>query len=632
VKHECLPLQVLDVYIVIGGELVFGRHDYVSAPVFDDSAHDVLDFADLGRKRERKVYRTVDDFVVESAEAVALDEYFNVFGVLRIVADDFRRSTVQVDRLYTADIQSFILFVFQAFYFFRDRVYFRHEFFEFVIQQLACGRKLEVPGVSFEQRQTELVLQEGDLLAERRLRDVQHIGCFREVQVFCCCEEVFYSCEVQCAHILFLTWAAPTTRIHIYVYKYIYHTHIVPHFRRKYNYRLRKYNHWRRFVLKERAFIAPGRVEIGGNHTDHQRGRVIAAAVDLNIRCTAAANGTDIIRICSAGFDDAGVDLADLNPHESEKGSPAALVRGIGAWFRDNGHDVGGFDCKVSSDLPAGIGLSSSAAFEVLIGNVFRELFDADVSDLGIALAGQYAENVYFGKPSGLMDQAVSAFGGLMMIDFQNPAMPAIDRIDAGFDDYAICIVNVGSSHDDLTDDYAAIPMEMRAVAAAFGEKDLRSVNQDEFFASIGRLRGIGDRAVLRAIHFFTENERVVQQAVALGNGDVATFLRLVAESGRSSLALLQNVYCNDRPQDQGLTLALALCERLLQGNGAFRVHGGGFAGSVLAFVPIARMESFEAGMSDVFGSGCCRFVSVCAEGGREQQRRDERMVDYGQK
>ena len=371
--------------------------------------------------------------------------------------------------------------------------------------------------------------------------------------------------------------------------------------------------------MRERLFRAPGRAEIAGNHTDHQRGCVLAAAIGLETKCTASPNGTNVVHLSSEGFCVTDVDLSDLAPRECEKGKTAALVRGIAAWFRNRGYDVGGFDGSVSSEVPVGIGLSSSASFEVLIGNVLKGLFDLDVSSTDIALAGQFAENEYFGKPCGLMDQIASATGGLLLIDFQNPHSPAITPISAGFYGYALCVVAAGGSHADLTADYAAIPTEMKAVARCFGKDDLCSVDPGEFFASIAEIRNnTGDRALLRAMHFFEENERVRQLAAVAELGDTPEFLRLVNESGNSSRIYLQNIYNTATPTRQPLALTLALCERILNGEGAFRVHGGGFEGSVLAFVPSRLRESFEQQMSDVFGRGCCHFLAINPMGGRE--------------
>ena len=389
--------------------------------------------------------------------------------------------------------------------------------------------------------------------------------------------------------------------------------------------------------MVERVFYAPGRVEIGGNHTDHQHGRVLAAAVDLGISCRASVNGSNIINISSDGFGNITVDITDLAPRHDDMGTTAALVRGVAAWFRSHGYPIGGFTGHVTSNLPVGIGLSSSAAFEVLVGSVIRGLFNAEASDLEVALAGQYAENLYFGKPSGLMDQVASSCGGLDMIDFLDPENPVLTPVNARFAGHRMCIVSTGGSHVDLTDDYGAIPLEMRTVAASFGKEFLRDVDPDEFFASLGDLRSLGglrnlggprglrglrglsDRAVLRAIHFFGENERVARQAEALKIGDLTEFFRLIAESGRSSLAYLQNIYSPTHPEKQALTLALALCDRVLRGNGAYRVHGGGFQGTVLAFVPEGMVKDFEGQMLAVFGEGCCYFLDINQKGVREE-------------
>ena len=370
--------------------------------------------------------------------------------------------------------------------------------------------------------------------------------------------------------------------------------------------------------MKTRYFSAPGRVEIGGNHTDHQRGRVLAAAIDLEAAAAVKANGSNIVRMTSAGFGPLEIDLSDLHAHAGEKGKPEALVRGVAAWFRDNGYPVGGFDAEASSAVPVGEGLSSSAAFEVLTGNIFSGLFGAGLSPAEIAMAGQFAENMYFGKPCGLMDQTASSYGGLNLIDFRDFQKPLVTPVDAEITGYDLCVAATGGSHADLTSDYTACAEEMGAVAAYFGKKYLSEVDADEFFSSAGRLRHLGDRAILRAIHFFGENGRVLKQTDALERGDTGAFLELVVESGRSSLAYLQNVYRPSDPGSQGLTLGLALSEKTLGGAGAWRVHGGGFAGSVLAFVPYDLKNEYSFTMSAVFGEGCCRFLSIRDEGGGE--------------
>ena len=363
--------------------------------------------------------------------------------------------------------------------------------------------------------------------------------------------------------------------------------------------------------MNTKFFSAPGRVEIGGNHTDHQRGPVLTAAIDLETTCTAAPNGTDTINISSDGFGTIIVGLNDLCVRESEKGTGASLVRGVAAWLKNNGHEISGFDATVSSNIPVGKGLSSSAAFEVVIGKVLAGLFGLDVSPLDIALAGLYAENVYFGKPCGLMDQAASSFGGCMMIDFFDPLNPVITPVRADLPGYSMCLVAADDSHADMTSDYAAIMAEMKSVAAHFGKDYLRDVPPDEFYSSLKELRRLGDRPVLRAIHFFGECERVEAQFAALQKGDTAAFLKQMTESGRSSLACLQNIYSPANLHQQGLTLALALAERALGDEGAYRVHGGGFAGTILAVVPDALKAKFTEQLSAVFGEGCCRFLAI---------------------
>jgi galactokinase len=354
-------------------------------------------------------------------------------------------------------------------------------------------------------------------------------------------------------------------------------------------------------------------VEIGGNHTDHQRGHVLAAAVELEISAAVKPNGLNVVR-----FQDTSVDINALDVRDGEKETSAALIRGVAAWFSKHGHAVGGFDAEITSTVPVGAGLSSSAAFEVLIGNIFKSLFGADVSQIDIARAGQFAENVYFGKPCGLMDQTASSFGGINVIDFENLKTPIVTPVQVELSGYSMCIVDTGGSHADLTPDYAACPAEMKSVAAHFGKESLREVSTDEFYGSIKSLRHLGDRAILRAIHFFGDDERVLKQAAALESGDTKTFFELVIQSGRSSLAYLQNIYSPSAPEQQGLTLALALSEKILEGKGAWRVHGGGFAGAILAFVPDGLKERYSRKLSEVFGEASCHFLKIRKEGGGE--------------
>ena len=367
-----------------------------------------------------------------------------------------------------------------------------------------------------------------------------------------------------------------------------------------------------------RYFAAPGRVEVGGNHTDHQHGRVLAAAVELVVTATVTSNEINIVRFHNDLYGTHEVELDALEIHPEEKGTSAALVRGVAAWFANKGYPIGGFDAEISSTVPVGAGLSSSAAFEVLIGNIFKGLYGADISCSELAQAGQFAENVYFGKPCGLMDQTASSFGGLNIIDFKNPQAPVVIPVRTDFSRYCLCVVNTGGSHADLTSDYAAIPAEMKAVANYFGKEYLRELPEDEFYASIGSLRHLGDRAILRAIHYYGDNGRVVKQAAALTHGDMNAFLQLVIDSGRSSLAFLQNVFSPLAPQEQGLAIALALSETILAGKGAWRVHGGGFAGTILAFVPDDLKVKYSSQMRAVFGEDCCHFLNIRKEGGGE--------------
>jgi len=312
------------------------------------------------------------------------------------------------------------------------------------------------------------------------------------------------------------------------------------------------------------------------------------------------------------------IDLDFLDVRNEEKGTSAALVRGVAAWFKERGHKTDGFNATVTSTIPVGSGLSSSAAFEVLIGNVFKGLFGAELSPLDIAIAGRFAENFYFGKPCGLMDQAASSFGGLSMIDFRDPLNTVVEPIDIDLSGYALCVVTTGGDHADLTPEYAAIPNEMRTVANHFRVEYLREVPPDAFYSGIGEMRHLSCRALLRAIHFFEDHERVAKQAAALERGDISAFLDLVNESGRSSLAYLQNVFSSSDPHNQELTLALALSEKILAGKGAWRVHGGGFAGTILAFVPGELKDEYSSKMSAVFGDDCCLFLNVRKEGGME--------------
>ena len=374
----------------------------------------------------------------------------------------------------------------------------------------------------------------------------------------------------------------------------------------------------------ERYFSAPGRTEIGGNHTDHQRGRVLAAAVNLDTRAAVRVNGTDTVRILSKGYPLCTVSLNTLVPQENEINTTPALVRGVCARFAELGCKVEGFDAYCESTVLPGSGLSSSAAFEVLIGTIVNHLFfGGRVSQPEIAQIGQYAENVFFGKPCGLMDQTASAVGNLVTIDFFDKDHPVIEPVDFDFSacGHALCIIDSQASHADLTDEYAAIPGELKQICAYFGKEVLTQISEADFFAAIPALRKIcPDRAVLRAIHFYQENARVPQQVEALRRGDFAAFLKLVKQSGYSSYMYLQNVIPAGYVEHQDVAVSLALCEHYLRGKGAYRVHGGGFAGTVQAFVPFELLDSFRAGIDAVLGQGACHVLSIRPQGGVEME------------
>ena len=376
-----------------------------------------------------------------------------------------------------------------------------------------------------------------------------------------------------------------------------------------------------------RYFSAPGRTEIGGNHTDHQRGRVLAGAVNLDTVAAVRPNGTSVIRILSEGYPQCEVDISDLIPKADEINTTMALIRGVAARFTQLGCQVEGFDAYVTSTVLPGSGLSSSAAYEVLIGTILNHMFfEGKVSQPEIAMIGQYAENVYFGKPCGLMDQMASAVGSMVTIDFFDKDNPVIEKVD--FDiaacGHALCIIDSRASHADLTDEYAAITIELKNICGFFGKDVLTQIPEADFVAAIPALREkFGDRAVLRAYHFYKENARVPQQVAALKNGDFDTFLRLVKESGYSSYMYLQNVIPAGYREHQDVALSLSLCEMYLGGRGAYRVHGGGFAGTVQAFVPVDILEDFRKGIDAVLGEGACHVLSIRPHGGVEAYKID---------
>ena len=368
-------------------------------------------------------------------------------------------------------------------------------------------------------------------------------------------------------------------------------------------------------------YSVAGRSELSGNHTDHNYGCVVAASIDLDIIAVASKRDDNVIAIKSEGFPEDVVDFASYNaPVESKFGSSASIIAGMVQGFLKDGYAVGGFDAYTTSNVLKGSGLSSSAAFEDMVGNILSHMYnDGKVDNVEIAKLAQYAENVFFGKPCGLMDQVACAVGGIVAIDFKDPKAPVINKVDFDISaaGYNLCIVNTGGNHADLTDDYASVPAEMKSVAAYFGKSVLREVDEDEFFASIAALReSVGDRAVLRALHFFGENKRVAAQRAALDASDLDAYFVEVLASGKSSFCYLQNVYTTKNLKEQGLSLALCLADGYLAGKkAAYRVHGGGFAGTIQAYVPMEDVDGFRALMDGVFGEGKCIVLRIRPEG-----------------
>ena len=369
-----------------------------------------------------------------------------------------------------------------------------------------------------------------------------------------------------------------------------------------------------------KLFSAPGRTEVGGNHTDHQHRCVLAGSVNLDVIAVVSENNDNIVRIKSEGFPMDEIDLNSLSPVDSEVGKAASLIRGMCGIMKDMGYTVSGFDAYTTSNVLKGSGLSSSAAFEVLIGVIISNMFNGGKADaVTIAKIAQKAENIYFGKPCGLMDQMASSVGGFTTIDFKDTENPVIKKVDFSISDqgYALCIVNTGGNHADLTQDYADITVGDKKVSEFFGKNYLREVEESDFFANIKDLREkCGDRAVLCALHFFADNKRAQDEGKALAEGDFNKFLTLINESGNSSFKYLQNVYSNRFPNEQGLSLALALTERFLGGKGACRVHGGGFAGTIQAFVPMDILDEYKNMIESVFGEGNCYILNIRPIGG----------------
>ncbi len=363
------------------------------------------------------------------------------------------------------------------------------------------------------------------------------------------------------------------------------------------------------------VFSVSGRSEICGNHTDHNRGEVLAASIDLDVIAIAKKTDSGVIRIKSEGFDECVVDIGSLEPTESDKGSGTAIIRGVCDGFLRRGHKICAFDCYTTSDVRGGSGLSSSAAFEDTVGTILNYFVnDGKIGVVELSQISQYAENAHFGKPCGLMDQIACASGGFVHIDFKDLASPACKKIDFDIEKsgYALCIVWTGGNHADLTDDYASVPAEMKKVASFFGKDALRDVSRKELLENIPALRTFaGDRAILRALHFSAENERVEKMRVFLEKGDADGFLSVVRESGRSSAELLQNYFSTKAPEEQGVTLAYAVANEILGGEGAVRVHGGGFAGTIQAFVPKTKLDVFIEEMEKSFGKGCVTALRV---------------------
>lgn len=372
-----------------------------------------------------------------------------------------------------------------------------------------------------------------------------------------------------------------------------------------------------------RLFSAPGRTEIGGNHTDHQHGCVLAASLNLDVIGAVALNGRDEIRIKSKGYPMDIIRLDELEPSESEYDRASALIRGVVSKIKDMGYTIKGFDAYTVSSVLKGSGMSSSAAFEVLVGTIINGLFcNEEIDAVQIAQIAQYAENVYFGKPCGLMDQMASSVGAVVAIDFADTEKPVVNKVEYDFtkSGYSLCIIDSGADHADLTNEYAAITVEMRMVANYFGKDFLREVDPKEFSDKLAEVRAAvkNDRAILRAIHYFNDNIRAQEEVEALKEDDFERFLDIVKKSGRSSFMYLQNVYASSMPEQQAVSLTLALCDEILGDAGASRVHGGGFAGTVQAFVPNESVKEFKEKIEAVLGEGMCHILSIRPVGGIE--------------
>ena len=370
----------------------------------------------------------------------------------------------------------------------------------------------------------------------------------------------------------------------------------------------------------EAVFSAPGRTEVGGNHTDHQHGEVLAASINKDAIAMTAIRDDNKVNILAEGFGMTNIEISDLELREDEKVSTPALIRGVLKGLKDNGYKLGGFDAYITSDVLIGAGLSSSAAFETLIGTIVSGLYNnMEIDPIAIAKIGQFAENTYFGKPCGLMDQMACSVGNLVHIDFEDPSNPVVDKVlfDFSKTDYVLCITDTKGSHADLTDEYAAVPSEMKKIASLLGHDVLRTITLDDIIGNIDMLRKeAGDRAVLRAIHFVNETCRAKAEAEALNNNDIDAFLKLVKQSGDSSFKYLQNVYSNKDVTVQNVSLALAISDSVLGSDEASRVHGGGFAGTIQAFVKKEHARMYQETMDKVFGKGSCEILSIRKYGG----------------
>lgn len=368
-------------------------------------------------------------------------------------------------------------------------------------------------------------------------------------------------------------------------------------------------------------YSAPGRSEVGGNHTDHQHGKVLATSINLDAIAIVNPNEDMTVRVKSEGYPMIELDVSSLEQQPGDEGTSKGLIRGVFAGLKERGYEVGGFNAYVTSDVLNGAGMSSSAAFETIIGTIISGLYnDMKISMVEIAQVGQFAENVFFGKPCGLMDQMACAVGGLIYIDFADPSQPVVEKVDADFEahQYSLCIVDTKGSHNDLTADYAEIPEEMKKVASYFGKEFLREVDETKFYKNLAEIRKkTGDRAVLRAIHFFGDNDRVSAQVQALREGRFDDFLQMIQASGDSSFKYLQNIYTNRNVQNQAMSMALAVSEGVLAGgHGVCRVHGGGFAGTIQAFVKNDHVEAYREALDNVFGKGACHVLKVRKYGG----------------